>query len=159
MLKVVAGIETEISEPYAAGMILSEVDAKILNKVRAKNFTNAIRSKIEKMRLEDLSELEIKNHISDMDSCYVLSATSILDPIEREAIKIATDLVKAHLAQDGRKINQTPAGYSDDEWQTIISQEIERVAETAEVISVAQTNVELRRKGGTSLANSLGLKE
>lgn len=157
MLKIVAGIEAEISEPYAAGMILSEVDAKILNKLRAKNFTNSIRAKIEKMKLEDLTELEIKNHISDMDSCYVLSTASILDPVEREAQKLATDILKSHLAETGRKINQTPAGFSDDEWQTKISEEIDRIAEDPKVLSVAQTNVELRRKNSSTLAAAIGV--
>ena len=155
MHKIVAGISLNISEPYSSGQTLGPTEAKVLNKIRAKNFTNTIRSKVADLIQEELSEEQIQTLVTDMDSCYVPSSSSILDPIEREALKLAADMVKSHLLETGRRPSICPPEFSEDEWQEKISNEIDRVAETPAVVELATKNVEARRKSSSSIALAL----
>ena len=159
MLKTIAGIEVELREPYLCGEPLDEIAAKVLNRVRAKNLTNVLRSKVEKMLEDQLSPLEIEQYVRSTDENYELSISSVLDPIEREAYAIATNFVKEHLANSGRKLDVAPQGFSLEEWQQACAESIDDAAQQAPVLELAKKNVEARKRVANTMKEKLELTE
>lgn len=96
----ISGQAFEVSAPYAAGHVLTEAEAKVLNQTRAENIGNNFRSQVKKA-LEDGTLDAVKSAIADYDSKYEFSMTVArqpIDPIEAEAFRIAKEIVKAKIA-------------------------------------------------------------
>jgi hypothetical protein len=164
MLKTINGQQFEISEPYAEGHTVSAIEARVLNQTRSENIGNNARAKIKEMQEGNASEQEIADYVSGIDSNYEFTAAGVsasrkLDPVEREAQKIARELLKAHLAQSGRKLTVTPEGMSDDEWEEKVSGEVDRISGLDEVLAAAKKNVAAKAKQADTLAAALGSVE
>lgn len=158
--KTIDGIEFDITLPYAEGHTVNAAEAKALNQVRAENIGNNTRAKIKEMKTAGKSEDEIKAYVAKVDAEYVLtlagvSAARKLDPVEREAIKIARELLKAHLGESGRKITVAPEGMTKEEWEDKVSAEVERIAGLDDVVKAAKKNVEAKQKQASQLAEAL----
>lgn len=96
----ISGQAFEVSAPYAAGHVLTEAEAKVLNQTRAENIGNNFRAQVKKA-LEDGTIDAVKSAIADYDSKYEFSMTVArqpIDPIEAEAFRIAKEIVKAKIA-------------------------------------------------------------
>jgi hypothetical protein len=159
--KVINGISFAISQPYGAGHVLTELEAKVLNQTRSENVGNNVRAKIKDMLEEGKSEADIQAYVAGVDAEYVFRTVSegagrSVDPYEREALKIARDLLKDHLATTGRKITVTPDGLTDDEWKDKVSAEVERIASTEVVLKAAKKNVDAKRKQANELLEAVG---
>jgi hypothetical protein len=158
--KTINGLQFEISEPYAEGHTVSAIEARVLNQTRSENIGNNARAKIKEMQEAGNSEAEIAEYVSGLDSNYQFTAAGVsasrrLDPVEREAVKIARDLLRAHLAQSGRKLTVAPEGMTDDEWDDKVSTEVERIAGLDEVLAAAKKNVAAKDKQSAQLAAAL----
>lgn len=160
MAKTINGMEFEISTPYAEGHVCSDIEARVLNQTRAENIGNNARAKIKEMQEGGSSEQEITDYVSELDAAYQFTAAGVrasrkLDPVEREAQKLARELIKTHLAASGRKLSTVPDGMTEEEWEDKLSAEIERVAGDEQIIKAATKNVAAKQKQAESLADAL----
>lgn len=95
----------ELSAPYAAGHVLNEHEAAALNQTRGENVRNNVASqmkrKIKEVGDRPLTADEKSEIVNKYDAEYQFGARSqrILDPVEREARAMATELVKAAAAR------------------------------------------------------------
>ena len=154
--KVINGISFNILQPYLAGHVLTELEAKVINQTRSENIGNNVRTKIKDMQDAGDSVEAIQAMVADFDADYVFrsvseSAGRSVDPYEKEANKIARELLKDHLATTGRKITVAPDGVTEDEWKDKVSAEVERIASTEAVLKAAKKNVDAKRKQADEL--------
>jgi hypothetical protein len=164
--KVINGISFDILQPYAAGHVLTDIEARVLNQTRAENVGNNVREKI-KLALEPedgsapKSEDEIRVMVSAFDAEYEFRTASegagrSRDPYETEARKIARDLLKEHLASSGRKLTVAPEGVTEDEWKEKVDSEIDRIASSEGVLAAAKKNVDAKKNQSAKLLAGLG---
>lgn len=159
--KVINGLSFAISQPYAAGHVLTELEAKVLNQTRAENVGNNVRAKIKEMQDANAADADIAAYVAGVDANYIFRSVSegagrSVDPYEREATKIARELLKDHLATTGRKITVTPEGLTDDEWKDKVATEVDRIASTEAVLKAAKKNVDAKRKQADDLLAAVG---
>jgi hypothetical protein len=160
-VKTINGMQFELSAPYAEGHTINALEARVLNQTRAENIGNNTRAKIKEMQEGNSSEQEIVDYVASVDAEYQFTAAGVsssrkLDPVEREAVKIARELLKAHLAETGRKITVAPEGLTDDEWEEKVTGEVERISALPEVVKAAQKAVDAKAKQAQTLAEALG---
>jgi hypothetical protein len=153
-------MQFELSAPYAEGHTINEIEARVLNQTRAENIGNNTRAKIKEMQDANASEQEITDYVLGVDANYVFTAAGVsssrkLDPVEREAVKIARELLKSHLSTSGRKLTVAPEGMTDEEWEEKVTAEIERIAALDEVVKAAKKNVDAKNKQASTLAEAL----
>lgn len=159
-MKTINGMQFELSAPYAEGQTIDALEARVLNQTRAENIGNNTRAKIKEMQEANASEQEIIDYVSSVDTEYKFTAGGVsssrkLDPVEREAVKIARDLLKAHLAASGRKLTVAPEGLTDEEWEDKVTSEVERIASLDEVVKAASKAVAAKSKQAETLAAAL----
>lgn len=162
MQKTINGLQFEISEPYSEGHTITAIEARVLNQTRSENIGNNLRAKIKELQEdESKSDQDIYDLVADLDGRYEFTAAGVsasrkLDPVEKEAVKIARELLKAHLAADGRKLTVAPEGLTDEEWDDKVAAEVERIAALEEVVKAAKKNVDAKNKQASTLADALG---
>lgn len=159
-MKTINGQQFEISAPYAEGHTITAIEARVLNQTRAENIGNNTRAKVKEMQDANASEQEIAEYVSTVDTEYQFTAAGVsssrkLDPVEREAVKLARELIKGKLAETGRKITVAPEGLTQEEWDDKVTAEVERVAADENIIKVAQKNVAAKQKQAETLATAL----
>lgn len=162
MTKIINGLEFEISLPYSEGYIINVAEAKALNQTRAENIGNNTRAKIKEMQEANTPVEEIREYVAGIDANYVLTLAAVgssrkLDPVEREAQKLAKELLKAHLMQTGRKLTVAPEGKTDEEWELEVQEEVDRIAAIEDILKAAKSNVDAKRKQSEKLAAAIGL--
>ncbi len=143
--------ELEVPEPYAEGHQLTAIEAKQLNQVFAENIANNQRSIFKKVKdgAEDAPSLEeAKAGFAKYANEYHFTEASAgggartLTPLQKEARKIATQVVINLLAKSNRK--------RKDVEKDAFEAEVARIAETDKVQKIAAKNV----KEMDSLASS-----
>jgi len=154
-------MEFELSAPYVEGHTVSAIEARVLNQTRAENIGNNVRAKIKEMQEAGNTEQEIVDYVTGVDGAYEFTAAGVsasrrLDPVEREATKLARELLKQHLAASGRKLTVAPEGMTDQEWDDKVSEHVERLASNEELLKVAKKNVDAKAKQAATLAEALG---
>lgn len=159
-MKTINGLQFEISAPYTEGHVITAIEARVLNQTRSENIGNNARAKIKEMQDANASEQEITDYVSSVDAEYQFTAAGVsssrkLDPVEREAVKLARELIKGKLAETGRKITVAPEGTTQEEWDDKVTAEVERVAADEQIIKVAQKNVAAKQKQAETLATAL----
>jgi len=159
--KVINGISFEISQPYTAGHQLTELEAKVLNQTRSENIGNNVRQKVKDLQDEGASVEDIRAVVAEVDANYEFRSVSegtsrSVDPYEREARRIARDLLKEHLASTGRKITVAPEGETEDEWKDKIAAQVDKIAANPEVLATAKKNVDAKKKQGEKLLEAIG---
>ena len=162
MQKFIAEHQFEISAPYSEGHTLTAIEAKVLNQVRAENIGNNVRAKVKEL-IAAGNTAEAESLVAEKDASYVFTEAAAgggsrtLDPVEREARKLARDTIRAALAEQGKKMNKAPEGTSDEEWKEKIAAAIETVAARDDIIAAAKKAVSQRDKAVSSAAADLGL--
>jgi DNA repair ATPase RecN len=161
-MKTINGLEFDISSPYVDGQTIGPAEAKALNQVRAENIGNNARAKIKEMQEREAPLSEIAAYVAEIDQAYVLTVARVsagrkLDPYEREATRMARELLKAHLASTGRKLTTAPEGLTEDEWEEKVQGEIERLAATDDIVKAAKAEVDRKKKTADKLAEAVGV--
>lgn len=166
--KVINGLSFSISQPYAAGHVLTDIEARVLNQTRSENIGNNVRQRVKDMLEggtdaypQPVSEAEIVAYVTEFDASYEFKTASeggrtSRDPYETEARKIAKELIKSSLAAKGRKLTDVPEGLTEDEWKDKLEAEIDRIANSEKVLAAAKKNVDAKRKQSESLLESVG---
>lgn len=162
MQKSINGLVFEISAPYAEGQTIGPAEAKALNQVRAENIGNNLREKIKAAQTEGKSADEIASLVASADASYVLTVSQVsaarkLDPIEKEAYAIAREMLKAHLAKDGRKLTVAPAGETEESWKEKIQDQLDKIATNESVVAEAKKTVKAKEKRAAALAEAISL--
>lgn len=156
--KIIHGVAFAVTQPYAAGHVLNEAEAKTLNQVRSENIGNNVREKVKEL-LEAGNQAAAEQLVAERDSSYVFTIASAggqskaMDPIEREARTIAKELIKQHLASQGRKLTDIPEGLDKDTWADKLEENIEKVASSEKVLDAAKKAVDAKKKRLASLAD------
>lgn len=159
----IQGHEVEVSQPYVAGHVITEAEAKALNQTRSENIRNNTATKLKKMakdaecevdELSDDAVAEWLEQVAEYDSNYVFTLASVgggrasaLDPVTKEARRLARAAITAQLKESGVKV-----GDVDKEALDAL------VAETAEddaFVSQAKANVENRKSVGADALSRL----
>ena len=159
--KIIHGHTFQVSIPYAAGHVLTEVEAKVLNQVRAENIGNNLRETVKEL-LEKGDTAGAEAAVAEYDKEYTFSMGGggerrVVDPVEREALKIAREQVKAHLAKKGRKLSDIPEGDTEDSWKEKLNAKIEEVAANPAVLDAAKKAVAAKKKQADALAAAINL--
>lgn len=158
--KTIEGKNFEISQPYVEGHVVTAIEARVLNQTRSENIGNNVRKALKEAIEAGKSDSELIDLVAAVDAEYAFTAAGTraaakLDPIEREARKIAREQVRNHLAQDGRKLTVAPDGVTQEEWDEKIEAEIDRVAAMEVIIEAAKKEVQARQKRAEKLAGAL----
>lgn len=159
--KIINGLTFLVAQPYAEGHVCTAAEAKALNQTRSENIGNNVRQRIKDMLAENKPEAEIVAMVAEVDNAYEFNMSSVssarqLDPVEREARKIARELLKAHLAQTGRKLTVAPEGETDESWKEKIEDQLDDLQTNPEILKVANENVKAKAKQADKLAGILG---
>jgi hypothetical protein len=159
--KIINGLSFEISQPYAEGHVINAAEAKTLNQVRSENIGNNLRDFVKKAQEAGKTD-ELAAAVAKYDAEYVFtlasaSARKTLDPVERKARAMAKDVIKAKLAELGRKLTDIPAGLTKEEWEEKLEANIEKVANSDAVLKAAKKAVDDEKKRTEGLAAELDL--
>lgn len=158
--KTINGLVFQISQPYEAGTTIGEAEARALNQVRSENIGNNVRAKLKEMTEAGQGQDALQAFVTEKDNEYVLTVGNVgqgrnLDPYEREAEKIARELLRSHLAETGRKLTVAPDGVTEDEWAAKIQAEVDRISTSDAVVKAARQRVDARKKQADTLATAL----
>ena len=158
--KTIEGRNFEISQPYAEGHVISAIEARVLNQTRSENIGNNVRAKLKAAIEEGQDDNALAQLVAEVDAAYEFTAAGTraaakLDPYEREARKMARELLKAHLAESGRKLTVAPEGLSQEEWDEKIEAEVDRIATIDTVLEAAKKEVDARSKRAQKLQTAL----
>lgn len=169
--KLIAGEQFTISQPYAEGHVLTAAEARSLNQTRSENIGNNLRKAIEEAKKAGKSADEMAKLVSEYDTAYSFAMPGaggtprIVDPIEREARKLAREVVGARLKELYQiGLSGIHPDYKDmpEEEGKAKSKErfdaaIDNAAANADVIKQAKKNVAARKATAESAASELGL--
>lgn len=158
--KTIEGKNFEISQPYTEGHVLTAIEARVLNQTRSENIGNNVRAKLKEAIAAGQDDDALAALVAEVDSGYEFTAAGAraaakLDPYEREARKIARDLLKTHLAESGRKLTVAPEGTTQEEWDEKIETEVDRLASNDDIIKAAKKAVDARKKQADTLMGAL----
>lgn len=158
--KTIEGRNFEISQPYVEGHTISAIEARVLNQTRAENIGNNVRARLKAAIEEGKDDSALADLVAEVDAGYEFTAAGTraaakLDPYEREARKMARELLKKHLSESGRKLTVAPEGITDEEWGEKVETEIDRLATLETVLEAAKKEVNARSKRAEKLATAL----
>ncbi len=158
--KTIEGRNFTSSQPYEEGHVLTAIEARVLNQTRSENIGNNVRGKLKEAIEQGASDDELTALVAEVDAAYACTAAGTraaarLDPYEREARKIARELLKAHLAESGRKLTVAPDGSTQEEWDEKIEAEVDRIATMDTVLEAAKKEVDAKKKRADKLASAL----
>lgn len=145
----IAGQSFNVRQPYAAGHVVTDAEAKALNQVRAENIRNNMATKVKTAfgdaPTEELNVETIGQIVAEYDAAYEFTLASVgggrksADPVESEARKIATAILTQALRQKGTTLKAMRDRNAD-----AIEAKIAEIAERADVVKQAKANVKAR---------------
>lgn len=138
--------EFEVSAPYAEGHTLSEIEANVLNRVRAENISNNQRAHVKaaidgKDGAKSLDE--VKADFAAYDKAYVFNMVAArgsrtsMTPLERECTRIA----KAWLVQKLRESSTTLKAYTEANGKEAVDAKVAEVAGNDQIVKMAKANL------------------
>lgn len=148
------GEEFTVTAPYAEGQTITAAEAKALNQVRAENIANNFRSKVKEG--QEAGSLDtVRAEMSAYDAAYVFTLASVgggrapVDPVEREAKKIADRLVTDAIKNKG----MTKKEYLAQEGgQDRFDQNVAKLMENEQVVAAAKKAVKDQAKQKEALS-------
>lgn len=158
--KTIEGRNFEISQPYEEGHTLTAIEARVLNQTRSENIGNNVRAKLKEAIEQGADDVALAALVAEVDAAYAFTAAGAraaarLDPYEREARKIARELLRSHLAESGRKLTVAPEGSTQEEWDEKIEAEVDRIATMDTVLEAAKKEVDAKKRRADKLASAL----
>lgn len=133
----IAGTIFEIALPYAAGHVLTDGEAKALNQTFCENVRNNMAKKVK-------DEGATAEDVAAYAAGYEFTITSggggsrTVDPVEREAKRLAKEAIKAALAKAGHKLTDVP--------KEALDTKIEEMAAQPRYQKQAKENLEKQQK-------------
>lgn len=164
----IGGEQFTISAPYAEGQTISAAEARSLNQTRAENIGNNLR-KLIKEAVEAGDRAKAEAAVAEADANYSFampgqSAPRIVDPVEKEAHKLAREFVAAKLSAIGLKLSGIHPDYASlpEEEAKAKSKErfdvaIGKAAADESILALAKKNVAAKKKATDAATVDLGL--
>lgn len=139
----IAGMIFPVGQPYAAGHVLTEGEAIALNQVRAENIRNNM-AKLVKEKGAGAAE-----EVAEYDAAYEFGvrgegSARVVDPLERECISIAKELLAKRIKEKGGKVKD----YDKEAYAA----KVKEWAANPKIIETAKANLAARK----GLVDSLG---
>lgn len=154
-----------VSQPYAAGHVVTEAEAKALNQVRAENIRNNMASKVAiaygDAPTEEITAETIGQIVADYDAAYVFTLASVgggrkpTDPVETEALRMARQTLTDALRKKGTTLKAVTEASGKDK----IDAKIAEIAAREDIRKAAKKAVEQRNKQADDILGDLGLSD
>jgi hypothetical protein len=155
---IIQGMEFTVTHPYDAGHVLTEAEARSLNQTRAENIRNNFATVIKaahegKEGAPAVHDLPAK--YAEYEAAYSFSMPGQsagkpkLDPIEREARKLAKEILVSMLTKAGRKLGVPGAD------STLTKEQQSERDEKPDVLKKAKENVAKRAKSIDELSEGV----
>lgn len=134
-----------VTEPYSAGHVLTEIEAKVLNQVRAENIGNNFRKAVadalagkEGAKTMD----EVAKEFAEYDASYNFtavrrSAGPRLSPLDAECLRLA----KAWMVSKLKEMGKTFKAYVDENSKEVVDAKLAEVAATEAIVALAKKNL------------------
>lgn len=162
----IAGQTFTVSQPYAAGHVVTEAEAKALNQVRSENIRNNMAAKVKAATEGTAKEGEptaanIVQYVADYDANYEFTLASVgggkrsTDPVEVEAMRIARDQFAAWAVSKKTTVKALKEKLGEE----IVAEKIAMLAERPENVKEAKRRVDLRNKNADNALEGLGLDD
>jgi len=141
-----------IPQPYDEGHVLSAIEAKVLNQTWTEGVRNNMSPKVKKAieaaeAGDETAMKTVTKEVKDYAATYVFTAGGTgrtkLDPIEKEARRIALSAIKANFAATGRSIKEFT---STPEGKEKLAIAVASIAEKPEILKSAKKRVEEQNK-------------
>lgn len=160
--KVIAGEAFQVTAPYAEGHVLTAIEAKVLNQVRAENIGNNLRDAVkEAITKRDSGDAEAMTALAELvtkyDAEYTFSTPGAgggsrkLDPVEREAKSLAEAYIREDLKKKGRTWKQVPDGLTEEEWIEKRDAQVEKLMVNETILKLAKERVNKKAKAAESI--------
>lgn len=138
----IQGVPFNVSQPYEAGHVVTEAEAKALNQTRSENVRNNMAKAVKDAKAEHGDTLNddvltsLSLAIAEYDKAYVFTLASVgggrksRDPVEVEAAKIARAAIMGKLKELGKKVADVD--------KDALAAKIAEIAGSAKVIKAAK---------------------
>lgn len=113
----IQGVAFNVNMPYAEGHTVTEAEAKALNQTRSENIRNNMAKAVKAAKAEHGDVLpdevltSLAQAVKEYDDGYVFTLASVgggrktMDPVEKEANKIARTAITGKLKELGKKVS------------------------------------------------------
>jgi hypothetical protein len=133
----------DLDDPYTEGHTCSTMEAKALNQTRAENIRNNFASNVKKLQgeAESLTDAQVKQLQSELDEYaksyeFSVGAGRSTDPVEKEAKRIATELLDGLIAKKGTSKAKYIEANGKEKYDALLSQVMEKPEVQKEAASV-----------------------
>lgn len=143
----IQGIRVKVPKLFREGDTLTAATAAELNRIAGENVRNNSAKKIKQAKKQHGENLP-QNVLDDLTKDIVAYAESYefrgkrqartIDPVEREAKKIAKERILAKLREKDYKVNQMPDGWMDAQITTVLGKYPEIMAEAEKRVRAGQ---------------------
>lgn len=162
----IAGHTFAVLQPYAAGHVITEAEAKALNQVRAENIRNNMASKVKAAFDGTAKEGEptqdtIAQFIADYDAAYEFTLASVgggkraSDPVEVEALRIARGIFADWAASKKLTVKAIKEKIGEEAYNAKIAE----IAERESVVKEAKHRVKQRQAAAAAAMEGLDLDD
>lgn len=162
----IAGHTFAVLQPYVAGHVITEAEAKALNQVRAENIRNNMASKVKAAFDGTAKEGEptkenIAQFVADYDASYEFTLASVgggkrsTDPVEVEALRIARGIFADWAASKKLTVKAIKEKIGEEAYEAKIAE----IAEREDVVKEARRRVKQRQAAAESAIGDLDLGE
>lgn len=148
----IAGALFTVTQPYAAGHVITEAEANALNQTRSENIRNNCAKAIKEGKFPE--GLDAAGYVAQYDANYVFNLASaggavrVTDPLEKEARRIAREELTARIKQKGGKVKDV----DKDAFESKVAE----WAANPKVIDMAKKNLKARKELALSLGEDGG---
>lgn len=139
----------DLDDPYAEGHTCSAMEAKALNQTRAENIRNNFAGEVKKLQgdadaLTEAQVAQLQAQLNEYASKYEFSvgAGRVTDPVEKEAKRIAKELLDAKIISKGTSVKKYIEAQGQDKYDGLLAQLMEK----EEIQKEAQAIVKKRSK-------------
>lgn len=103
----ISGRSYEVNAPYVEGQTINAAEARTLNQTRAENIGNNFRKAVKEAGDDQTKLQDIEGNLGKYDQEYNFAtgggSVRAVDPVDREAIRIAKQAIKAKVESAGHK--------------------------------------------------------
>lgn len=150
----IAGQLFDVTDVYAEGHTINAMEAKALNQTRAENLRNNFASEVKKVQgeretltAEEVTALQAKLNEYAKSYEFFVGGGRVTDPVEREAKRIATELVDAKIASKGTSKAKYIEAQGKDKYDALIA----KLMDTDQVKAEAASIIKKRNKLADSI--------
>lgn len=134
-----------VTEPYSTGHVLTEMEARVLNQVRAENIGNNFRKAVAdtlagKEGAKTMEELQ--KEFAEYDAAYNFtavrrSAGPRLSPLDAECVRLA----KAWLVSKLKEAGKTFKTYLEENGKEAVDTKVGEIAKVEAIVALAKKNL------------------